>query len=69
MTRRPIKMLFLVATDLGRISPKISMNNVMIPVAIPTALLAKISIARDVAIAEAPILTRLFPIRMVVKSV
>jgi len=42
---------------------------VMIPVAIPTALDLKYEMAMDVAIAEAPIFTRLFPISIVVKSV
>ncbi len=39
------------------------------PVAMPTALDLKVEMAMDVAIAEAPILTRLFPIRIVVKRV
>lgn len=41
----------------------------MAPVAIPTALDLKYEMAMAVAIAEAPMLTRLFPIRMVVSNV
>jgi hypothetical protein len=40
-----------------------------VPVAMPTALDLRYEMAIDVAIAEAPMLTKLFPIRMVVKSV
>jgi len=58
-----------LANDLGKISPKMRMSIVIIPVAIPTALDLKVEMAMDVAMAEAPIFTRLFPIRIVVKSV
>ena len=68
MTRRAIKMLLRVAMDLGKISPKIKIKKVMTPVAIPTAWLANKSIVIAVAIAEAPTLTRLLPMRMVESS-
>ena len=38
MTSLAMRILFLVAIDLGKISPKIKIRKVMMPVAIPTAL-------------------------------
>ena len=49
----------------GVISPKIRISSVSTPVHIPTAALPNMRIAMDVAREEAPILTRLLPIRIV----
>ena len=49
----------------GVISPKIKMSSVSTPVQMPTAALPNIRIAMDVAREEAPIFTRLLPIKMV----
>ena len=65
ITNLATRTLFRVAIDLGIISPKIKMRAVMMPVAIPTALLATRSIIMAVASAAAPTFTRLLPMRMV----
>jgi len=64
-----MRRLFLVAMDLGKTSPKTSIRKVIPPVAIPTAKFGNVFMARVVARAAAPTLTRLFPIKMVVRSV
>ena len=65
ITNRAIRILFRVAKDLGKISPKIKIRKVMMPVAIPTALLDTILRVIAVASAEAPTLTILLPMRIV----
>ena len=61
---------FCFAIDFGVISPKISTSTVIIAVATATALSLPLNIftANDVAIADAPILTILLPIKIAPKS-
>ena len=63
--RREIFSARRVAMVFGEISPKIRISSVSTPVHIPTAALPNMRIAMDVAREEAPILTRLLPIRIV----
>ena len=65
ITNLAMRMLFLVAIDLGNISPKIKIRKVIMPVAIPTALSETSLIVTAVAMAEAPTFTMLLPMRIV----
>jgi hypothetical protein len=63
-----ISVANFAATDLGIISPKVRIKNVIIPVAIPTPSGPNWLVIKNVIIADDPTFTILFPIRIVIIS-
>lgn len=61
---KDIESALMVAMVFGVTSPKISIKNVRIPVAIPAPVFPKRWMARDVEMEDAERFTILFPIRM-----